>query len=58
MGKVAESRADEKVQAELEAVLADLQTLEECLPEPLTLTELIAELETTIAVYEQTDVGA
>ncbi|MFC6763580.1 hypothetical protein [Natrinema soli] len=44
--------SDERVQAELEAVLADLQTLEEHLAEPLTLADAIAELETTITMYE------
>ncbi|WP_255171157.1 hypothetical protein [Natrononativus amylolyticus] len=49
---------DDRVQAELEAVLANLRTVEEHLAEPLTLADSIAELEATIAVYEQTDVGA
>ncbi|WP_200840344.1 hypothetical protein [Natrialba sp. INN-245] len=48
---------DDRVQAELEAVLADLRTLEEHLAEPLTLADSIVELEATLAVYEQTDVG-
>ncbi len=58
MSESTDSWSDERVQAELEAVLADLQTLEEHLAEPLTLADAIAELEMTIAVYEQTDVGA
>ena len=49
--------SDEQVQAELEAVLADLRTLKEHLAEPLTLTDSIAELETTLAVDEQTSMG-
>ncbi|MFC6764823.1 hypothetical protein [Natrinema soli] len=52
MSESTDSWSDERVQAELEAVLADLQTLEEHLAEPLTLADAIAELETTRAMYE------
>ncbi|MFC6764595.1 hypothetical protein [Natrinema soli] len=58
MNESTDNWSDERVQAELEAVPADLQTLEEHLVEPLTLADAIAELETTIAVYEQTAVEA
>ncbi|MFC6764384.1 hypothetical protein [Natrinema soli] len=57
MSESTDNWSDEQVQAELEAVLADLQTLEEHLAEPLTLADAIAELETTITMYEQTDMG-
>ncbi|UHQ98725.1 hypothetical protein HYG81_22460 (plasmid) [Natrinema zhouii] len=57
MSESTDSWSDERVQAELEAVLADLQTLEEHLAEPLTLSGAITELETTITMYEQTDMG-
>ncbi|ADB63681.1 hypothetical protein Htur_4945 (plasmid) [Haloterrigena turkmenica DSM 5511] len=46
------SWSDEQMQAELEAVLADLQTLDEHLVEPLTLADSIIELEATRAMYE------
>lgn len=45
--------SDEQIQAELEAVLADLRALEEHLAEPLTLTEAIGELSATHALYDQ-----
>ncbi|UHQ98931.1 hypothetical protein HYG81_24540 (plasmid) [Natrinema zhouii] len=57
MNESTDNWSDERVQAELEAVLADLQTLEEHLAEPLTFADAIAELETTITMYEQTDMG-
>jgi hypothetical protein len=52
MSESTDSWSDEKVQVELEAVLADLRTLEEHLADPLTLADAIAELETTRAMYE------
>ncbi|WP_222913758.1 hypothetical protein [Natrinema sp. SYSU A 869] len=52
MSESTDSWSDERVQAELEAVLADLQTLEDHLAEPLTLSGAITELETTRAMYE------
>ncbi|UHQ99192.1 hypothetical protein HYG81_26540 (plasmid) [Natrinema zhouii] len=58
MSESVDSWPDERVQAELEAVLADLRTLEEHLAEPLTLADAIAELETTRAMYEHTAVEA
>lgn len=52
MSESTDNWSDERMQAELEAVLADLQTLEEHLVEPLTLADSIAELEATRAMYE------
>ncbi|MFC6764833.1 hypothetical protein [Natrinema soli] len=57
MSESTDSWPDERVQAELEAVLADLQTLEEHLAEPLTLVDAITELETTRTMYEHADMG-
>ncbi|ELY91402.1 hypothetical protein [Natrialba taiwanensis] len=58
MNESTDNWSDERVQAELEAVLADLRTLEEYLVEPLTLADAIAELETTRAMYEHAVVEA
>jgi hypothetical protein len=48
----------ERVQVELEAVLAALRTLEDLLVEPLCLADSITELEPTLAADEQTTVEA
>ena len=48
----------ERVQVELEAVLAALRPLEDQLTEPLCLANSITELETTLSTYEQTGMEA
>ncbi|WP_114579555.1 hypothetical protein [Saliphagus sp. LR7] len=47
------SWSSERVKIELEDTLENLARLENHLPEPLTLTESIGELETTLALYNQ-----
>ncbi|UHQ98358.1 hypothetical protein HYG81_20060 (plasmid) [Natrinema zhouii] len=57
MSESVDSWPDERVQTELKAVLAELQTLEDHLAEPLTLSSAITKLETTRAMYEHAVVG-
>ncbi|WP_114578819.1 hypothetical protein [Saliphagus sp. LR7] len=47
------SWSSNRVKIELEDTLKTLDRLETHLPEPLTLTESIGELETTLALYDQ-----